>query len=121
MELERYGQPKGSNGYLKNALSRGVQQRIGTFHYTDWGLQNGAAGVTETLARANQRLLTDDALATHFLAIAAALGDFPVACHQLSAMWTLIVDGHCVAKHVARLAIVRLISAVARDDADVDR
>jgi len=116
MELERYGQPEGGNGYFKRALSGGVEQRIGAFHHPHRRLQNGATGIAKALPRANQRLLADDAFAAHFLTVTATLSDFPVARHQLNAMGALVMNSHGVAKHIARLNIVRLVGTVARRD-----
>ena len=120
MKLERHRQPERCDSHFKRALRGSVQQRIGALHDPHRRLQNGTAGIAKALARANQWLLPDDAFAAHFLALAAALGDFPVARHELHAMGALIVDGDGIAEDVTRLRIIGLIGTVARRNVYLD-
>src|SRR5690606_16737667 len=69
------------------------------------GRQRRAAGIFETLARSEHRLLAHHARPAHFLDPAAGVGDAPVAAAQLNGICAAILDLHVVCPDV--IALVR--------------
>ena len=80
-----------------------------------------AAGVLEGLARLEQGLLADHALAADLDHAAAPVGDLPVAGHELDGLTALVLDPHPVAENPAGALRLRLVGDVERLDADPDR
>src|SRR2546429_7205446 len=77
---------------------------VAALHGADRGLQHRAAGVTETLAGLQVRLLAHHAVAAHLLHLAVGIRDDPMAGPQSRRHPAPVADGDGVGENVKALA-----------------
>src|SRR5437016_5847349 len=83
--------------------------------------QRGAAGVFETLAGSQHRLLPDDAGAPHLLHLPTAIGNLPVPIAQLHRLQAAVLDADMIGPDVTILGWRGLVLEVERLYRDFDR
>src|SRR5699024_6039944 len=111
---------RGSEGERRD---RGVEVRavvadqvVAALHAANRGFQHRAGGVFELLARLDPRLLAHHALAAHLLDLAVAVGDDPVAAHQLRRQPPQVADADGVGEYVMfALGLGFLVEETGRD------
>src|SRR5690606_40985311 len=89
-------------------------------HAADFGVHQRTAGIGMAVPRRQVRLLADHAFAAHFLHLAVAVGDDPVATEQLGTYSAAVKHGNGVGKGEPLGIRLGALGQVAGDDADVD-
>ena len=72
------------------------------------------------MAGIDQGLLTDDAVAAHFLDMAITVSDHPMTGQKLGRQLAAVMHSHGVGERKTVLIGLRLFCEETRDDADVD-
>ena len=101
-------------------FARAAAHLVFAGHAARRGGKRATARVLEFLPGRDHGLRADDTWTTHFLRLAAAIGDLPIARQELDSLGALVLDRDRVGPKIALLVRVGLIVEKRRLDGDAN-